>query len=277
MIPLDHVKFLVLETHSYCDLQCPTCMRQSDPTRNRWKDGVKLNVRMPHETVLKILDQASELGFKGMAALVGYCEPLLDPRLPAFVRYAKEKNLYTYTSTNGTVLTPDLAKELDGFLTYIHVSVYGEDLEARKKHFASLFNKTEVRFSSKHATTHYSPRGNLESKIKRFLHWPCDTARDYLHIRYWGDLALCCEDVNAVFKLGNIHSQTLEELWLGNRNQKIMQNLRSPRGRLKYPFCRICPRPGYPYGYLDVQRTLFSNLGIELDYGVKFTDRERQS
>lgn len=223
-------------------------MRQTDPAA---KVRSQNYVELPAETVENILDQAQQLGFKGPVGLSWFNEPLLDPRIPQFVRYAKQKGLGTYLVTNGDPLTPELARELDGILGEVRISIYDylgdpDGTKSAETHFINLFTKTRVVFMSGiHLTTHFSPRReSLQTLIELHVGSICVKPQVQMIITCTGEMAVCCEDIACNWKLGNINDKSLKQLWYSPEYQKIIEILSQPRSRYTYPLCKICPRPG---------------------------------
>lgn len=234
-------KKLLIETHSACNRACPTCMRQNDPRARARREYIEL----PAEIVHSVIDQATQLRFKGPVGLVWFNEPLMDPRIPVFARYVKQRGLYVYVTTNGDLLTPELAMEFDGVLNHIGVSVYGPDPEGKRHaYFRSLFQKTPVWFYGEHVVTHFSPHSLLHSCIKKRIERRCWNPQNRLIITYTGEMAFCCEDLACNFNLGNIRDHSLEELWFNKRHQRMLFVLNQQGGRHNFPYCEICPRTG---------------------------------
>ncbi len=92
-----------LEVAAVCDLACPHCFRQYISTPDKI---------MKKELVIKLIDQASELGVPSMK-FNWRGEPLLHPQLPDFIVYAKKKGiLETIINTNATKLDETYSKKL---------------------------------------------------------------------------------------------------------------------------------------------------------------------
>tara|TARA_B100000886_G_scaffold331859_2_gene283876 strand:- start:7270 stop:8577 length:1308 start_codon:yes stop_codon:yes gene_type:complete len=92
-----------LEVAAVCDLACPHCFRQYISTPDKI---------MRRELVIKLIDQASELGVPSMK-FNWRGEPLLHPQLPEFIAYAKQKGiLETIINTNATKLNESYSKKL---------------------------------------------------------------------------------------------------------------------------------------------------------------------
>ncbi len=92
-----------LETAASCDLACPFCFRQSIATPDKL---------MREEVACRILDQCAELGVPSVK-LNWRGEPLLNPKLPAIVAYAKRVGmLETIINTDAVTLTAEKARAL---------------------------------------------------------------------------------------------------------------------------------------------------------------------
>jgi len=260
-------KNLIVEISSLCNRRCPTCIRQTDPTRSRWnEDGTPKNIKLAAKIVYSVIDQAVAMGYKDWVAFYLYSEPLLDwQRFFKFVQYAKKRGLKTRLDTNGDVLTPEnpdskkIAKLIDTLITGFVIDRYYITMDhmpttkaiERTKYLEGLF-KRRLGWESTHAiygehiVTHYSPRKQeLERLIKLRRNWPspCYLTRRMI-IDYKGEMLLCCEDIMANWDLGNIYDSSLKQLWYSSKHQKIVKTLAEFGGRLKYKYCSICPLKG---------------------------------
>lgn len=236
----------LLETQSYCNLRCPNCLRQTDPAKSRFRKGKPIREQMPTEKVHDLINQASELGYKGTVQFQYYSEPTCDPRLASFVKYAKSTGMRTEIATNGTLLTDDLCRQLDGVANKIVIGIANRKPEG---HWMARFRRTGVSvffdMPEAWAVTHFSPqKGKLQSMIDKNINTPCHIPRKYLIIQYDGEMSLCCDDLTHAWNLGNAFEKSLEELWWSERHIEILKTLSVAGGRLKYPYCRICPAGG---------------------------------
>lgn len=94
---------LDVEVAAVCDLACPFCYRQSIATPDRI---------MSEELFYRVMDQGAELGVPSVK-FNWRGEPLLHPRLPAFIDYAKRKGvLETIINTDAVTLTADKSEAL---------------------------------------------------------------------------------------------------------------------------------------------------------------------
>ncbi len=91
----------------------------------------------------------------------------------------------------------------------------------------------------------------------RFLRYECNSSGDYVlrsdlrqtqcqevvssvTILHTGDVVPCCEDFGGVHVLGNIHHETLAEIWTGERYKQLRREVRNREPAM----CRECSYPG---------------------------------
>lgn len=230
----------LLETQSYCNLKCSDCLRNTEPTTSRFINGNPINKIMPTEKVHDLIDQASDLGYRGTIQFQYYSEPTCDSRLVSFVKYARRKGMRPEIATNGSLLTDTLCRQLDGVIDKI---VIGATSHKPRAHWMGRFRRTrDVCYGYSRAVTHFSPKKKLlQAGISKNINTPCHIPRKYLIIQYDGEMALCCDDLSHVWNLGNAFEKSLDELWRSEKHVEILKTLSVPGGRLKYPYCRICP------------------------------------
>ena len=92
-----------LEVASVCDLACGFCYRQYISTPDKI---------MKKELAYKLIDQATDLNIPSMK-FNWRGEPLLNPKLPEIIDYAKKKGiLETMINTNATKLNEEMSEKL---------------------------------------------------------------------------------------------------------------------------------------------------------------------
>jgi len=124
--------FLHVEATGACNLRCSLCPRTTSITRDLR--------HMQLENFKRACDEVSPI----FLAFVGFGEPLLNPHILDMVRYSVEKNITTRISTNATLLTPRLSRDL--MATGIHQIWFSIDSPV-KENFESIrvgadFDKT---------------------------------------------------------------------------------------------------------------------------------------
>ncbi|ABO50676.1 Radical SAM domain protein [Desulforamulus reducens MI-1] len=88
-------------TTNACNLYCEHCYRDA---------GVKAEEELSTDEGKRLLDQIAEVGFKIMIFSGG--EPLMRPDIYELVAHARSKGLRPVFGTNGTLITPEVAKRL---------------------------------------------------------------------------------------------------------------------------------------------------------------------
>jgi radical SAM protein with 4Fe4S-binding SPASM domain len=78
---------------------------------------------LPTEKVFKIIDEASILGVEHIAFTGG--EPLLREDILPLLRYTRERGIQVSITTNGSLITEDIAKEFLEFGVFIYLSLNG--------------------------------------------------------------------------------------------------------------------------------------------------------
>ncbi len=111
---------LLVEPTNHCNLKCPMCPHQ--------KMG-RAKGMMTESLYQKILDEAS--GKTELLSLHFLGESLTHPRMCDFVKYAANKGMKTYLSTNGVLLTPGRAEALFAAgLNYLLIDFDGDSSES---------------------------------------------------------------------------------------------------------------------------------------------------
>ena len=224
-------KYLDFETISTCNRTCPTCIRNSHPDREAVRTFFE-----PHylemEVIKDALDQATRLGFAGGVCLSHYNEPLMDERIPEIASLARSySQFYTvYFHTNGDFLTDELAKDLDGRLDKIIVSLYMDEPKKteRKNWIKTLFRRThaEVITQSDHIATHFSPAFDVKALAEKHRMHDCKEPQIRVVINHRRQYLLCCDDVIGNFDLGTFPEISIKDYWFGEKRMKIMNDLR---------------------------------------------------
>lgn len=94
---------LMVEPANFCNLRCPTCPVGAG-------EIIKLKGTMNLDLFKKIIDETGDYLFH--ISLWNWGEPFLNKDLPEMIKYAKEKNIYVITSTNGHFLTEENARKI---------------------------------------------------------------------------------------------------------------------------------------------------------------------
>ncbi len=128
--------FISIETSNYCNLHCPEC-----PVGNN-KYSNSENQLFNFETFKSLIDEIKPTLTHVILYFQG--EPLINKQLSDFIFYAHQANVYTSTSTNGQLLTKNIAKEIIiSGLDKIIVSLDGSTQKTYEKYrVGGSLNKT---------------------------------------------------------------------------------------------------------------------------------------
>ena len=204
---------------------------------------------MPGAQVHRIIDQAADLGYRGKVKLHRLSEGLLDNRYAKFARHINKRGMLLVDDTNGDVLRKNdgLCAELDGVVHEFRIGLYDyrneEEREEEKSFWMERFTRTRVSFSlPREACVVRQGSGIYPSAPKNAdeLEQLCYQPFFFFLIRYDGEVSLCCDDDQCNFGLGNVFSQSLEEIWWSPGRLAIAEDLSVPGGRRKYGLCRQC-------------------------------------
>lgn len=102
------------EVTSKCNLSCIHCLSDS---------GRKKRGELTTEQCLQVIDTMSSM--KVFQFNIGGGEPFMREDFLDLMDYAHEKGLVTCISTNGTLITDEVAERLDNMLVYVQVSLDG--------------------------------------------------------------------------------------------------------------------------------------------------------
>lgn len=229
-ISIAYTESVVIELSNFCNLaadhkKCPLHLQW--PTRSSANTPTMLSSKV----VSQILDELAGMGYTKDLGFSVYNEPLLDPRLYYFIRYAKEvmPQVCINIWTNGTFLTRAFAEELHELGVYrIVISSYGGIVEPVTR-FRGL---SYVTFTS----------GVLDDRLSLYTQKiehrgePCGAPLRQIVINCRGDVGLCCMDWKWTKTFGNLHTETLQQILDKSEMLQVHNDLRLGI-RDSYPCC----------------------------------------
>jgi radical SAM protein with 4Fe4S-binding SPASM domain len=125
-----------------CNLSCTHCYSKSGPGRSN--EG-----ELTTTEALRVIDDLAGMGIPLILFTGG--EPLLRGDIWELARYAKKRGLKTALSTNGTLITSDIARRIrDCGIEYAGISLDGARAEThdRFRNSPGAFNKTIAAFAA---------------------------------------------------------------------------------------------------------------------------------
>jgi MoaA/NifB/PqqE/SkfB family radical SAM enzyme len=265
-----HVDF---EASFKCNLNCPMCFRPHIDKKNYGDMDFDLYKKGIDECVKHDL-YSIRLSWRG--------ESTMNPDLVKMVRYAKEKGIKEVSFiTNARLLEGKLAEGLiKAGLDYLTVSVDGleehynvlrkpntfDDISKKLEDFYKLKNKIGGGFPllkvqaiwtyiKEDPAAYYNYFKNFTDKINfdpendySLKEVPQD--RDFICQYPWqritvtwnGEIPLCISDWNLHTKIGDLKTQTIKEVWLGEAMDRY-RKIQLGKNRLSIPCCKKCHRP----------------------------------
>lgn len=225
-----------IETNTNCNRACRICPYSISPRPLGY---------MSQDIYNLLLDQLSDIDYKGQLAPCFYNEPLLDKRLPDLIRNARtvlpKAQLTIYT--NGSLLTTRnihilFNSGLDGMV----ISQYEENLP--KDNISHILSdlpqdiKKKIRYRVLRNDQYLSTRGGLVKIKKSIKKKRCYQASTDVIVDYKGNILLCCNDYKIENVFGNIGDKHIKEIWNQPDYKKVRKELR--KGNFKFDICKAC-------------------------------------
>lgn len=235
-------KFVEVETVNRCNNNCSFCPVSVGNESREYK-------LMEDELFYSIIDQLQELDYSGTLGLFSNNEPLLDERLPKFIKVAKEKlpNAYHYLFTNALLLTMDKFLDLTTHLDTLYIDNYDDNnkmIPTVRRIYEYCVEHPEIHrkihISMRKKTEQLSSRGgqspNRQKKIT--LKSSCVLPFEQLIIRPDGKISLCCNDARGVMTLGDLTKERIIDIWRGKTYTNIRETILESRKNIG--ICRYC-------------------------------------
>lgn len=262
------LQIVAIETCAHCNRACHFC-----PTNNTVfppKEFMELSL------FNKILEDLDSWHYSGEVSLFGHNEALLDKRLPQliFSVHCKVPDALQTLSTNGDKLDISLAERLFdcgldsllvncydnrrdlinrcdeiGRLLYFrygisylrptNIAAYPMVVNRDKRHF--ILN--DARNFGENYEGIDSRAGNVSSfnGIAEPLKLDCPRPLLYTHIKWNGDMILCCQDWKSEVVLGNMKDMTIAEAYNSDLAEHYRNRL-AAHDRVGLNLCQTCER-----------------------------------
>lgn len=191
-------------------------------------------VILPAGIVYDVTDTLAEYNFKGTIAFHTYNEPLIDPRLFMFIKYARHAcpGSHIYICTNGYYFNEMLAQEMtEAGVSEIHISAYSQ----------SEFDRLS---SIKPAITYNVEMMKLDARLDLYdreensMGEPCFAPLNEIIIGREGVISLCCLDWRRDYSFGDLHTQSFKDVLKTGELHAVYERL--SRGDRFLPACRRC-------------------------------------
>jgi radical SAM protein with 4Fe4S-binding SPASM domain len=238
----DFFETIAIETTTHCNLRCKFC------PNSKYERGLLKNKKlMDSKLFKKIINELSEIGYRGNVDLYSYGEPLTDERLPELIDYSRKKlpKANIEINSNGFLLTLEIYKNLlKKGLDKINISQYGDSMPPNTKNVLDCINKNpsvkniihyrilnQKELSNRGGEIQLETSPNYERPI-------CGYPNAAQTIDYAGNWVLCCNDYHSEISFGNLNQESLLAIWNKPIFKKIRKETRNSVFRLQ--ICRKC-------------------------------------
>ncbi len=266
--PISIVEFSI---NGACNRRCLFCPRVNEKDYPNIYNGLDLEV---YERLLKDL---KKINFNGRFSFSGFCEPLLTKNLYQYIELAKSylKNINIGIVSNGDPLLGKNAKNkltklYDAGLDDIKISLY--DGPEQKPYFEKLrkdLNLNDLQYiirerylppEKSYGITISNRAGSVNLKndvfelkpLENFIKQPCHYPFFKVLIDYDGDVLMCSNDWKKEKIHGNIHKESLIDIWKSDSFINIRKKLIC-HNREDKP-CNVCDVDGTLNGKASFER-----------------------
>ncbi len=261
-----------LENTNACNAHCVICPREKQSRKIGFADS---------GLVQQIAENAKGQRITKFT-VQGFGEPLLDRSFCSHLRLIKrELNCSTFTVSNGSLITPELARELVACgLDKIKISFYGinkreyESMHRRLSYERTVQGVMNLVEGKRAARSRITIRLQYIGKPWRFvpfvLQWAGKTAVGYntlhnygggrmyrklrgrprgcpilsqsiLQVLWTGEVVPCCYDFNGKMALGDLRRLSIHDVWHGQPYRSI-RRAHASHDFTDWPLCRTCDR-----------------------------------
>ena len=269
---------IVVEPVFGCNLKCERCWGTFAPTLTGRRPPF-----MPMELFKKVVDQAPRSVESITFSLFG--EPLMHPELPAMIAYAAEHGLRTVLFSNTTLLRGEVLSRIAAApLNVLNVSAEptaeharntrGIDLDEIRANVEAFLKakrpETQVKLSMTVHPGNADVMGGTKKQWKGLIEQVKVSPRLILDannpftlcMELWrgninvfsnGDVSPCCIDVYTDLAIGNLHTQTMDEI-LGitpspgpNKYRQLLADMLAGKTPPRCQRCGQCTVDGMPF------------------------------
>lgn len=239
-----------IQTKIGCNYSCLFC--PANKSGLNLYGGAKEGTGMDIGLFKNIIEQLSELDFKGRISPDLMNEPLLDKRLPELIFLTRKKcpKAFLFIQTNGSLLDEKLAIELiEAGIDEIYVNDYTKDsliLNRLAKISLDKRYKARITLEKRSFNEGLSNRAgniNLYPYLKRPIKLPCVKPFRQMSIAYDGRAILCCQDWQFMQVMGDAKKEALLDIWTNEIYEKVRDNLKK-FNRINNTLCAKCDFSG---------------------------------
>ncbi len=234
-----------IETINRCNSNCAFCTANVQAERRPL-------AKIDDALYRSIIDQLADWGYEGHLTLYGNNEPLLDPRIVEFHRYAREMlpRSFIFMSTNGKMLTREKLDEIKPYVDQIIINNYCEDMKlhrnireiydyvkAHPSDYEDVQILIQMRYVNEVLTNRAGSAPNKQTPNKVYKE-TCLLPFTDVWIMPNGKMGLCCCDNYETTDFADLTKVSIKDGWSSPALNEVRRLIAS--GRNNYPFCRHC-------------------------------------
>lgn len=231
---------IMFSTINRCNGNCSFC------GANALRDKRPLHV-MSDELLEKIVRECKQLEYHGRITMEGLNEPFMDRNMAGRIHYIHQNlpEARIHVITNGTLLTPEIFMTVYPAVSKIHINGYdnrGEQQIIACLKLAETFpdRGRRLKFTKRKSREILAQFGENECGRTQQQILPCSCIIPFntLSVLPDGKVNLCIADMENQFCLGDISSQSLVEIWYGEKADSFRKKMLY--GRRELQLCRTC-------------------------------------
>ncbi len=247
------VRIVGIETSSYCNRHCQLCPREELPD-TRFENGNRkepIKAFLEDTYVYSLFDQLAEFKFTGRVQMFSLNEPLLDERMPDFLKYAHGLGLKPRITTNGDPIRrdPTLLDRVAPYCDELSIGIY--DYDMRKPDWETERNEMVEEWAAQvkpYEDNGLRVRYSLKEKFGRIprdrdcglaINASCDRVHEGIYVLYNGEVTHCCKDNQEGTIFGSIKEHSLLEL-LNSDARRFLHDALARGERWRFATCRDC-------------------------------------
>ncbi len=234
-----------IETINRCNSTCAFC------TANIHAEKRPLR-RIDEDLYRSIIDQLADWDYEGHLTLYGNNEPLLDPRIVEFHKYAREKlpKSFIFMSTNGLILSREKLDEIKPYVDQIIINNYCEDMKLHKniqeiydyvtahpEEYADVEILIQMRYLKEVLTNRAGSAPNKKA-TQKVIKETCLLPFTDMWIMPNGKIGLCCCDNYETTDFADLTKVSLKEGWESEKFTAVRKKI--AEGRQNVDFCKHC-------------------------------------
>lgn len=234
-----------IETLNRCNNVCSFCPVNKNADTREYK-------KMELDLFVKIMEKLKAAQYQGSIGIYSNNEPFLDERICEIARitkdYMPDNHLYLYT--NGILLTVENFKDIMQYLDRMYIDNYNDALKLIKpvqaihqyaKQDAAYKDKVRIRLRKLHDVlfTRGGQAPNRKEEQIRSLSFGCLLPFRQMVVRPDGKVSLCCNDALGKMTMGDLNTQSIEEVWNSPQYRAIRLSLAHGRENVT-PLCTSC-------------------------------------